>query len=86
MKQFEANTVKVNSIKPPRKGQWSIFPALCKSCGICIEKCPFKALEFGTELGVYSSPIPKVDKDKCTLCNICDTYCPDCAIKVETSE
>lgn len=60
-----------------------IIPSLCKGCGICIEKCPVDALEFGKTLGVYGTPVPEIDLDKCITCGICERMCPDCAIRVE---
>lgn len=64
------------------KGTWSIFSELCKGCGLCIEKCPFKALSWSEDLGVYGTPMPVSDQQKCTACGICQMFCPDCAITV----
>ncbi len=58
-------------------------PERCKGCGICIEKCPVKALSFGEDLGVFSTPVPEIDLEKCIVCGNCRRYCPDGAIKVE---
>ena len=60
-----------------------IIPDHCKSCGICIAKCPVKALAFGQKLGLFSMPIPEIDLKKCTVCGTCSRFCPDGAIKVE---
>lgn len=60
-----------------------IIPNHCKSCGICIAKCPTGALAFGKKLGVLSLPIPEIDLKKCTACDTCSRFCPDGAIKVE---
>jgi len=60
-----------------------IIPDHCKSCGICIAKCPVKALAFGQKLGLFSMPIPEIDLKKCTACGTCSRFCPDGAIKVE---
>jgi len=67
-----------------KKGQ--IVPARCKGCGICIAKCPVGALRFGDELGVYASPIPTIDLEKCIACGNCFKFCPDAAIEVEKEE
>ncbi len=61
-----------------------LFKGLCKGCGLCLEKCPQKAISFSKkELGVYSTPTVEIDINKCNLCGICETICPDCALKVE---
>jgi 2-oxoglutarate ferredoxin oxidoreductase subunit delta len=61
-----------------------VFHGLCKGCGLCIEKCPFKAIKFSEkDLGVYSTPTVEIDIDKCTACGICEVTCPDSALKVE---
>ncbi|MCL5411450.1 MAG: 4Fe-4S binding protein [Patescibacteria group bacterium] len=61
-----------------------IYKELCKGCGICLEKCPIKALTWSTkEVGHYSTPIPEVDDTKCNQCGTCELFCPDCAIKVK---
>ena len=66
------------------KGQWNIFPGLCKGCGLCIEKCPVKCISWSSEgLGVYGTPRVEANMEKCILCGICQTVCPDCAIRVE---
>ncbi|OQB05974.1 MAG: NADH-dependent phenylglyoxylate dehydrogenase subunit gamma [bacterium ADurb.Bin212] len=60
-----------------------IDPSLCKGCGICIEKCPVKALSFGDDLGVFAFPVPKIDLEKCIICGNCRRFCPDGAIGVD---
>lgn len=63
---------------------FTLFYGLCKGCGLCIEKCAVRCLEWSNNLGVYSTPtvIPK-DTESCTGCGICETVCPDCAIVVK---
>lgn len=60
----------------------TISPERCKGCAICIEKCPVKALKFGEDLGVFSTPVPDIDLEKCIACGNCRRYCPDGAIVV----
>ena len=60
-----------------------IIPDHCKSCGICIAKCPAGALSFGKKLGLFSQPVPEIDLKKCTACDTCSRFCPDGAIKIE---
>jgi len=59
-----------------------ISPARCKGCAVCITKCPVGALRFGQDLGVYSTPVPEIDLEKCILCGNCHNFCPDSAINV----
>lgn len=60
-----------------------VVPNRCKSCGICILKCPVGAISFSDDLGLYGTPIPKVNLDRCILCGNCRHFCPDGAIIVE---
>jgi len=59
-----------------------VFNALCKGCGVCIERCPKDAISWSEDLGVYGTPGVMVDMEKCTGCGLCETFCPDCAIAV----
>lgn len=78
----------IKSISFQEKGLcWETFPALCKSCGLCIEKCPAKCLSFDAENSEYlGMPLVKCDISKCIACHTCEINCPDCAIKVEGSK
>jgi len=60
-----------------------IMPARCKGCLICVLKCPVKALKVGTDLGVFGTPVPDIDIEKCIACGNCKRFCPDGAIGVE---
>ncbi|OPY58651.1 MAG: NADH dehydrogenase subunit I [Pelotomaculum sp. PtaU1.Bin035] len=61
---------------------FTIFPGLCKGCGLCIEKCPKKCIVWSNTLGVYGTPSVEADDD-CIGCGICQNICPDCAINIE---
>lgn len=63
------------------KGFWTIFPGLCKGCGLCIQKCPVKCMSWSDVLGVYGTPSVQIS-DACISCGTCQTVCPDCAITV----
>ncbi len=66
------------------KGRWSVFPGLCKGCGLCIEKCPTKIIEWSKALGIYGTPAVRLNEaDKCIACKMCQIVCPDCAISVD---
>lgn len=55
----------------------------CKSCGICIYRCPTGALHYSENLtGIYGTPIVEVDIKKCIGCGLCERVCPDTAIEV----
>lgn len=63
---------------------WMQFPDQCKSCGLCIEFCPVKALTWDESvLGHFSLPTIKCDIKKCIQCRICENNCPDMAIRVK---
>lgn len=64
------------------KGFWTVFPGLCKGCGLCIQKCPKKCISWSDFLGVYGTPSVQAS-DECIACGICQMVCPDCAIVVE---
>lgn len=68
------------------KGSWSVFPGLCKGCGLCKEKCPKKCLSWSENLGFFGTPSIEPDIEACTLCGICQNVCPDCAIAVEKNK
>lgn len=63
---------------------WKIDPELCKSCGLCILKCPKKALSFDLKNNEYlGMPVVKCDIEKCIACKTCQNFCPEGAIEVE---
>lgn len=67
------------------KGIFTLFPSLCKGCGLCMEKCPTGTIGWSKDLGLYGTPVVEPGKDgkMCTACGMCQIFCPDCAIKVE---
>lgn len=65
------------------KATFHIFPAYCKGCGLCKEKCPTQVIVWSEQLGVYGTPSVKPkDEDSCIACGICQMVCPDCAISI----
>lgn len=71
------------AINKDSKKEHTIFPDICKGCGLCLIKCPVNALGWDTKLKNYiSKPIPAVDIEKCISCGICQDICPECAIIV----
>lgn len=65
------------------KGSWTIFPDLCKGCGLCIEKCPVQVISWSEQLGFMGTPAVKARMDGCIVCGLCETVCPEPAIRVE---
>jgi 2-oxoglutarate ferredoxin oxidoreductase subunit delta len=63
---------------------WQTFPEICKSCGLCIVKCPAKCLSYDLEQNEYlGMPAVKNDIEKCIACGTCERVCPDCAINLD---
>lgn len=52
----------------------------CTSCGVCIERCPTKALAMGEE------DVPLLNSDLCIGCGVCATGCDFEAITLVTRE
>ncbi|MBW1799607.1 MAG: 4Fe-4S binding protein [Deltaproteobacteria bacterium] len=46
-----------------------------KSCMVCDEVCPFKAVEFNFQ-PKNPVPVPRVREDRCAGCGYCEHYCP----------
>jgi len=46
-----------------------------KSCMVCDEVCPYKAVEFRKEPGNLV-PVPQVREEKCAGCGYCEHFCP----------
>lgn len=46
-----------------------------KSCMVCDEVCPYKAVEFRKE-PVNRVPVPQVREEKCSGCGYCEHFCP----------
>lgn len=73
--------------KDDGKGIFHLFPALCKGCGLCIEKCPVDTIGWAKELGVFGTPVVEPGHGKpCIACGMCQRVCPDCAILIDKKE
>ncbi len=64
------------------RGSWTIFPELCKGCGLCIEKCPVNVISWSSELGAYGTNRVEINAKGCITCKLCALHCPDAAISV----
>lgn len=66
------------------KIKWNISPDICKSCGICIEKCPVKCLLFSeNDIEYLGMPQVSCDVERCIACRTCEINCPEGAIKID---
>lgn len=64
-----------------KRALFTIFPGLCKGCGLCMDKCPVNTLVWSDTLGVYGTPsVEPANEEDCTGCGMCALVCPDCAI------
>lgn len=52
-------------------------PALCISCGDCVEQCPVSALSMNDD------DLPEVDPEICIACFCCQEICPEKAIALQ---
>jgi 2-oxoglutarate ferredoxin oxidoreductase subunit delta len=59
------------------RGNITIQLEECKGCGLCVDSCPPKCLEFAPELtGVGMHPV-RYTGEGCTGCGICFYCCPE---------
>lgn len=69
------------------KGVFYLFPGLCKSCGLCIEKCPVDTIGWSRQLGFLGRPVVEPGHGRpCIACKKCELVCPDCAILIKRRE
>jgi len=68
-------------VTTPAGHKLTIIKHFCKSCEICVSFCPrdVLALDPKTLKVIVRNP------EKCTGCRLCELYCPDFAIFVETA-
>lgn len=57
----------------------------CKSCRLCVSKCPVKILKINNDYlnDKGLNPVSVTDEEKCIGCLRCATICPDCVITIE---
>ena len=53
----------------------------CKGCELCIEACPPRVLEMGTEVNTRGYRFPLL-RPGCTGCRACSQICPDFVFQV----
>jgi len=54
-------------------------PETCSHCGLCIDRCQFKARLFEKDRMAY-------DQEKCYGCGLCQTTCPENSIQMRRRE
>jgi 2-oxoglutarate ferredoxin oxidoreductase subunit delta len=59
------------------RGKFRISVKECKGCGLCIESCPPKCLEFASGLSSYGVHPARYTGHDCTGCGICFYCCPE---------
>lgn len=64
---------------PLSRGKVCIDPARCISCGMCMRKCPSRALSVVRDEKTWS-----IDRLKCVVCNCCVEVCPVHCLTMET--
>ncbi len=57
----------------------------CKSCGLCVGKCPVQILQIDKKRLNRKgyNPVRITDMDKCLGCKRCATICPDCVFTIQ---
>ena len=56
---------------------------LCKSCGLCVKKCPTNVIFLSDFLnGKGYRPATVIDQEHCISCAKCGQICPDSVISV----
>ncbi|MGA3087279.1 MAG: 4Fe-4S dicluster domain-containing protein [Terriglobales bacterium] len=59
------------------RGKVTVDAEECKGCGLCVESCPPKCLELGTDLNEYGAHFAHYTGENCTGCGICFYCCPE---------
>jgi len=61
----------------PARGKVVVDIQECKGCGLCVESCPSKCLEFSPELSHYGVHAARYGGYDCTGCGIGFYGCPE---------
>lgn len=58
----------------------------CKGCGLCIEVCPKKIIEFSEKFnakGYHPAIVKEENQKNCIACVSCGRVCPDMVFTIE---
>jgi 2-oxoglutarate ferredoxin oxidoreductase subunit delta len=58
----------------------------CKQCGLCVAKCPKKAISFSEDMNAAGYRPVTVDHEKCIGCGACYIMCPDMVYEILAEE
>jgi 2-oxoglutarate ferredoxin oxidoreductase subunit delta len=79
--------LKENREKRKKKVEIHINQSWCKGCYICLETCPQKVFDKGSEVSEKGFfPVLVARPEDCTTCLQCEMLCPDLAIDVKKGE
>lgn len=73
---------RISEIAAPSRFQALEHPELCKGCNVCVQRCPFGAIEMAEVAGA-DKPKAKVNKEKCLGCGVCVIGCKQKALTFE---
>ena len=63
------------------RGTVVIDAEACKGCELCIEACPPRVLEMGSDVNARGYRVPLL-RPGCTGCKACSQICPDFVFQV----
>lgn len=63
------------------KALYTVAPAKCTACSICVDNCPVEAISFAK---VNGKKVAVIDPKACTACGLCEKQCPTKAISHST--
>jgi electron transport complex protein RnfB len=71
---------RINEVVSPSRYQAEVNQVKCRGCRVCLERCPFGAVEM-VEVEGAKKPKARVIPEKCMGCGVCVTGCKNDAMK-----